>query len=159
MLLASNTVRFLVAVLNAHMTFYHTTKTTASPERIWQLWTGVANWPSWDTELESAALEGNFTEGAKGTLKAVGSPRSTFIISACKPGSSYTFSTRLPLCQLHVTRRLTPLAAGTSFTHEVSFTGLLAPLFGRLLGRRYRQVLPQAMENLKQQAEALSSVA
>jgi hypothetical protein len=60
----------------------------------------------------------------------------------------------LPLCRLNVHRYLQLQPDGTYFTHEVSFQGLLGWLFGRLLGRQFKTVLPGIMENVKQIAES-----
>jgi hypothetical protein len=42
----------------------------------------------------------------------------------------------------------------TQATHGVIFQGLLAPLFGRLIGSGMRKTLPHALAGLKQAAEA-----
>jgi hypothetical protein len=60
---------------------------------------------------------------------------------------------QLPFCKLNVYRYINSRSNDTSFTHEVSFQGLLAPVFGLLLGRQFQTVLPSVMENIKQIAE------
>ena len=50
------------------MKFSHTLKTSASPERIWAIWTDVDRWSAWDTELSHADLEQPFSLGAVGKL-------------------------------------------------------------------------------------------
>ena len=80
---------------------------------------------------------------------------SRFTISELIPRVSYSFTTRLPLCELKVRRRLTRKEGGGAyFTHEVSFVGPLSFVFGNLLGRRYREALPTVMENLLKIAES-----
>ena len=142
------------------MKFAHTLETSASVERIWSLWIAVNRWPTWDSELESAQLTGDFCLGATGQLTPKVGPRSKFEISALDCGNGYRFTTQLPLCQLHVHRFL-ELGEPLKFTHEVSFEGPLAFLFGRVLGKRFQEVLPEVMQALKQLAEqdAESSVA
>ena len=137
------------------MKFDHIVKTSAPPERIWAAWTDVECWPEWDTELDSASLDGSFALGAKGRVKPKRGSAARFSISELIPGESYTLTTRLPLCGLKVRRRLTRKDGGaTYFTHEVSFVGPLASVFGNLLGRRYREALPVVMENLQKIAES-----
>lgn len=137
------------------MKFDHTVETTAPPEKIWTAWIAVERWPEWDTELASATLDGSFALGAKGRLKPKRGPMSEFFISELTPGESYTFTTRLPLCELKVRRHLTPKdGAGAFFTHEVSFDGPLSFVFGNLLGRRYREALPVVIENLRRISES-----
>ncbi len=135
------------------MTFAHTEVVHAPPERVWAVWTDVAGWPRWDTELASASLAGSFAEGSRGTLKPRGTPTASFTLTEVTPGQSYTFATALPLGKLLVRRTLRS-GPEVTFTHEVRFTGLSAPLFGALLGRRYQRALPVAMARLREIAEA-----
>ena len=137
------------------MRFSHTLKTTASPERIWEVWTDVAHWSDWDTELKNAYLEVPFSLGAVGKLTPKTGRVSTFKVSQFNLGKSYTFTLKLPLCRLNIHRYLTDRSDGLYFTHEVSFQGILAFVFGLLLGRQFKAVLPSVMANVKQIAEAV----
>jgi hypothetical protein len=134
--------------------FKHTVKTTASPERIWAIWTDVEHWSEWDTELHNSQLDGLFRLGVIGKLTPKTGRVSTFEISQFSLGNSYTFTVKLPLCKLNVYRYLRSESDGTYFTHEVSFNGLLAMGFGLLLGRKFQVELPTVMENIKRIAEA-----
>jgi hypothetical protein len=137
------------------MHFKHTLQTTATPESIWAVWTDVKRWPSWDTELEEASLAGPFALGAQGILKSKGAPPSTFTISQLDMGRSYTFTTKLPLAQLHVRRYLNDINSATLFTHEVSFSGSLAFVFARVLGGRFQAALPGVMRNIQRIVETV----
>jgi hypothetical protein len=136
------------------MKFSHTLKTTASPEKIWLVWTDVAHWAEWDTELQDARLDGRFGLGAIGQLTPKTGQISKFSISQFSPGQSYTFTVKLPLARLNVYRYLSIHPDGVYFTHEVSFRGFLGFLFGLLLGRQFRSVLPSVMANVKRIAES-----
>jgi hypothetical protein len=136
------------------MKFRHTLKTSAPPEQIWAIWTDVKNWSDWDTELVDSRLEGMFALGAIGKLMPKKGQVATFRIAQMNPGQSYTFTVALPLCRLNVHRHLQLQADGTYFTHEVSFQGLLAWLFGLLLGKQFKAALPGVMENIKRIAES-----
>lgn len=135
------------------MRFANTVETRAPAGRIWALWTDVERWPAWDTELAAASLDGEFAPGAAGSLKPRRGPSSRFVISALEPREGYTFTTRLPLCELNVKRFLASEDGRTRFTHEVWFAGPLAFLFNRLLGPGYKRALPEVMENLRKIAE------
>lgn len=136
------------------MKFSHTLKTSASAAKIWQIWTDVERWSVWDTELYAARLDEPFELGAVGKLTPKQGSVSTFKISQFSPGKSYTFTIKLPLCRLSVQRYLSDRPEGVYFTHEVSFQGLFAVIFGLLLGRKFRSVLPSVMQNVKQIAES-----
>jgi hypothetical protein len=105
------------------MKFSHTIKTSASATKIWPIWNDVAQWSEWDTELYSARLNDSFELGAIGKITPKRGSVSTFKISQFSPGESYTFTIKLPLCQLNVHRYLRDRADGLYFTHEVSFRG------------------------------------
>ncbi|CCH53713.1 hypothetical protein BN8_02829 [Fibrisoma limi BUZ 3] len=147
------TITFLAAAMTAQAQqsnthFSNTLETTASAERIWQIWTDVPNWKEWDSGLQSAELRGPFQVGTKGVLIPDKGPRSTFVIDSIVPNESYTFRTKLPLGSLYVRRYLTSDAGKTRFTHEVWFTGLTKRLFAKALGRNYRAMLPDVMKKI-----------
>lgn len=136
------------------MKFRYTLETSASPEKIWAIWTDVEHWSRWDTELRDAHLSEPFELGAIGKLTPKRGRASTFRISQFNSGTSYTFMLRLPFCSLNVHRYLVSREGITYFTHEVSFHGLLAFIFGLLLGRQFKAALPSVMDNVKSIAEA-----
>jgi uncharacterized protein YndB with AHSA1/START domain len=75
-------------------------------------------------------------------------------ISDVVPGQRYTCTLFLPACRLVLRRSLeTRDGAGTRFTHMVAFEGPFAPLFGQILGRGFRRVLPAVMDRLARIAE------
>jgi hypothetical protein len=135
------------------MKFSHTLKTTAVPAKIWLVWTDVAHWSEWDTELRDALLEGAFGLGSIGQLTPKTGRVARFKVSQFNPGESYTLTVALPLASLNIRRYLKIQSDGVYFTHEVSFGGILAFVFGFLLGRRFRSVLPSVMANVKRIAE------
>lgn len=137
------------SAVKPRLRFSHTVETTATPEQIWQVWTRVADWASWDTELEWAALEGDFQLDAQGQVKPKSGPVCPFTVTELSPGQSYTFSTQLLLCNLVERRWLRQDGELTYFTHEVSFEGLFAPVFCLWLSRRFQSVLPKVMEQLQ----------
>lgn len=135
------------------MKFSHTVKTSASPEKVWAIWIDVEHWSKWDNELVDSRLENSFELGAIGKLTPKKGRVSMFRISQFSQGKSYTLTVELPLCRLNVYRYLQSRSDYTEFTHEVSFQGLLAFVFGLLLGRKFQAALPKVMENVKQIAE------
>ncbi len=136
------------------MKISHTVKTSASPQRIWEIWTDVRNWSDWDTELTDSYLESPFMLEANGKLTPKKGGVTKFRISQLVPGKSYTFQCQLPLCSLNVSRTLDTQSDGTYFTHKVWFEGISAFIFSRILGKQFQAVLPNVMENIKRIAEA-----
>ncbi|MEM8763558.1 MAG: polyketide cyclase [Bacteroidota bacterium] len=133
--------------------FWNTVKTTASPEKIWNIWIDVAHWKSWDIGLKDAEMEGSFDLKAKGHIISLEDRKSKFKVTEFTEGQSYTFKTNLPLGALYVRRYLSVEKDTTFFTHEVWFKGITAGLFAKQFGPKFRDLLPEVMENIKNMAE------
>lgn len=133
---------------NSH--FSYTESTTASPARIWQLWTNTDLWPSWDSGLKKASLEGLFKIGAKGRITPDKGPKTTFLIQELSENNRYKLKFKIPFGKLLLERRLKVESKITYFTHEIQFTGPFKKFMG---GRRYRKMLPGVMKKLKELAE------
>ena len=143
-------------VIGTPKDFSCTLTTTASSERIWQLWTDVAGWPRWDTPLQSASLEASIALGVSGQLVTRNGQRSPFTVTEFSPMSSYTYRTKLPLAALTVRRFFGRKHEDgrLEFTHHVAFSGTLGGLFAALLGRGFMRQLPEVMTKLRQLAES-----
>ena len=134
--------------------FRHTLLTAAAPESVWALWTDVGTWPDWDTELDSAALDGPWAEGARGRLVPRSGPAARFTVTEVSPRAT-AFSTRLPLAALRVRRSWAPAGDGRiAITHEVRFAGLLGGAIASRLGPGFRRALPAVMARLDSLARA-----
>ena len=133
--------------------FWHTIETSASPDAIWSLWTDVSTWKEWDSGLQDARMDEDFTLGSKGQIISLQGRKSKFKVVAYEEGKSYTFKTSLPLGGLYVKRTLQVADGMTVFTHEVWFAGLSAGIFARALGTEFQEMLPAVMEQIKVLAE------
>ena len=125
--------------------------TTASPEEIWNVWTSVDKWSQWDSEIESASINGVFQEGQSGKLKPKGAPEAEFYLSDVRENTSFTTHVLLPLnTKLENWHIIVKKERGESeITHGVRMTGTLSWLFSALLGGKYRKELPLAMDAVR----------
>lgn len=135
--------------------FSHQLETKIDPHKIWQVWIDVANWHEWDTGLAKAEMESPFAIGEKGIITSLEGRKSRFKIVDFQAGQSYTFRTKLLFSNLYVKRYLSHKDGKVFLTHEVWFKGLTAGLFARKFGPRFRNMLPQVMQNVVQKATAL----
>jgi len=133
--------------------FWYTLETSASPEKIWAIWTDVPNWKEWDTGLKNATINSDFELGAKGVITSLENRKSKFKIVDYQEGVSYTLKTKLPLGSLYVKRYLATKNGKTTFTHEVWFKGLTKGIFAKAFGGKFRAMLPDVLENVKAIAE------
>ncbi|HRP33740.1 MAG TPA: SRPBCC family protein [Agriterribacter sp.] len=138
-------------IVTMHIT--HTMLTTASPEKIWNIWTDVKNWKQWDVNLRGARLKGSFQTNVHGVLIPEKGPKANFKVTSCTPNFSYTVTTKLPLSQIHIHRFIGYHNMKTTFTHELWFEGPLGWMWWKLFGRKVSGNFSQTMEKVKQLAE------
>jgi Polyketide cyclase / dehydrase and lipid transport len=136
------------------MNFQHSVNIAAKPADIFNLYANVDGWPKWDPEVIESSINGTFTPGAIGMIKPKGGPKSKIELIEVKPNVGFTIQCKLPLCVMTFGHELVPEGSTTTATHRVTFTGLLAPLFGRLIGTGIERTLPTSLQGLKQAAEA-----
>ena len=135
--------------------FSHQLETKVDPHKIWQVWIDVSNWQEWDIGLKNAEMESPLALGKKGVITSLEGRKSRFKIVAFQAGQSYTFRTKLLFSNLYVKRYLSHKDGKVFLTHEVWFKGLTAGLFARQFGSRFRNMLPQVMQNVVQKAASL----
>lgn len=127
--------------------------TSASPEKVWRIWSDVKNWKNWDSALLDSSLEGAFDKDAHGILVPEKGPATSFTISSCQPNFSYTVNTQLPFAKMYIRRLIGYNNHKTMITNEVWMEGPLSSFWWRMVGRKYQQKLPQIMEKFRKLAE------
>jgi Polyketide cyclase / dehydrase and lipid transport len=140
--------------LGTSMKFEHSLDIAADPATIYQLYADVADWPQWDPEVLESSINGSFASGTKGSVKPKGGPKSEMTFLDVKPNSFFAVQCKLPLCVMRFEHELAAKGRTTTATHRVTFTGFLAPLFGRLIGNGIKRTLPATMAGLKLAAES-----
>ncbi len=136
------------------MNFQNSVHIAAAPADIFNLYADVHGWSKWDPEVVESSISGAFTAGAVGMIKPKGGPKSKIEFIEVKPNVAFTARCKLPLCVMTFEHELAPKGSTTTATHRVTFAGLLAPLFGRLIGTGIQRTLPATLEGLKRAAEA-----
>jgi carbon monoxide dehydrogenase subunit G len=68
-------------------------------EKMWSIWTDIENWNHWINSVESSALEGNFENGVKGSMKIKGRSSSFRIVEVVE-NESFICRSKLPLCTM-----------------------------------------------------------
>ncbi|MEM9885645.1 MAG: SRPBCC family protein [Bacteroidota bacterium] len=129
--------------------FHHTIGINCEQAEAWQLLTNVSDWHKWDTEIKKAAIFGEFGLGVRGELIPKTGPKLSFEISEYSEGNFYAFKTKMPVGYLLIKRELYKKGKITYFKDDIQFTGLLKRLFGIMLGRDFKTVLPEVMQNFK----------
>ena len=136
------------------MQFEASTIIDAPTATVFALYADVAGWPSWDPDLKSASLPGNFVSGATGEVVPHSGPKSALHFVEVIHGKSVRMECKLPLGMMHFDYELKTQGKSTVATHRTTFSGLLAPIWSRLIGSGMKKTLPAALAGLKKRAEA-----
>jgi hypothetical protein len=136
------------------MKFEESTSILTTPSKVFSVYSAVSGWPTWDSEVEYASLDGEFILGAEGKIKPKGAPESKIKIIELTETKSFTIECNLPLCKMHFIHIITPEGSGSRVKNLLEFTGLLAPLFGRLIGKSIYKTMPKTLAGLKRHVES-----
>jgi len=125
----------------------------ADPSTVFAAYKEVSGWSQWDPETESASLDGSFAVGTTGKIKPKGAPQSKMKLIEVTENQSFTVECRLPLCKMHFVHLMSADTAGTDLVNRIEFSGLLGPIFGRLIGKGIDKSLPESLKGLKEYVE------
>ena len=128
-------------------------KSNASKEQIWKLWADVPNWYTWDDQVLSSSLNGDFKIGQTGELIPKGGPKSQFEIIEVSPKKSFTNRSKLPLTIMDFIHEMKEKEGQIIVTHKVQISGMLTFLFSRLIGNKIIEELPKALIALSNKAQ------
>lgn len=138
------------------MKFEEFVSISAVPHQIFSVYSAVASWPDWDAEVESASLNGEFRLGAEGKIKPKGAPESKITIVELTENQSFTVECNLPLCKMRFIHLINAAGGGSKVINRLEFTGLLSPLFVRLIGKSISKTMPHTLSGLKTYIETKS---
>lgn len=132
----------------------HRTVVNAPAEVLFAIYQDVANWSTWDPDTKSAFIDGPFAVGNRGRLTPTKGNTVPMVLTQVEPNRCFTVESKIPMFRMVFEHILSPVASGTEVLHRVTFSGLLAPLLGRMLVRQLNTGLPVTLGNLKSLAES-----
>jgi len=136
------------------MQFEEKIRIQAPADKVFATYANVAGWPEWDQDVVSASLDGDFKNGTSGKLKPKGSPETKIQLMDVTDNEAFTVECKLPLCKMHFEHELAAAGDETEVVNRVVFSGLLAPVFGRLIGGGIAKGMPASLQGLKNHIEA-----
>jgi hypothetical protein len=125
-----------------------TKETTKASQEIWNMYTDVLNWNTWDAAVISSELFGDFLVGTKGILKPKGGPSATFILTEVTENISFTSRSFLPLAYIDFIHSIVDLGDVRQVTHTIEMGGFLSPIFKLLIGINLANGLEEAVESI-----------
>ncbi|MEM7307088.1 MAG: SRPBCC family protein [Planctomycetota bacterium] len=123
-------------------------RTDVAAEALWAVLADVAGWPAIDRGIADLRIDEEPRVGAEFALKPHGGPRIRFSIERFEPPREYADRCCMPGASMTTVHRLTPDGEGTLMEIEIHVRGPLAPLWGRLVGRKHARGLGAQTERL-----------
>jgi uncharacterized protein YndB with AHSA1/START domain len=130
--------------------------TTASPERVWNLWRDPNNWSRWNSGIASAQVDGPIANGARGKMTT--NRGSTHNVTFSNVIEQRGFSMSMdgpPLTSFTFNCGITPEGSGSRIAQYVAISGPLAFLFGPMMGTEMAKQFVPVLDDLAGAAEAM----
>jgi uncharacterized protein YndB with AHSA1/START domain len=133
----------------------HSIETSATPSRIWRLWSDVHRWPEWNGDIERIELHGPFAAGSTIVMTPVGDePVELRIAEAVEP-ELFVDEADLGEVVVRTTHRVQELGDGQArITYRMEITGPAADTLGAQIGPEISGDFPETLSALAQRAEA-----
>jgi hypothetical protein len=134
--------------------------TSAEPETLWRVLSEVAEWPRWHPGYMAASIEGELTEGARGTVTLPNGAVRPFIVWEADPPRFLRYGTVDFGNEVAFAYRFNQTGDGrTSVTTSATIRGWLSPVLARLFGRVIAGYKPDELRQLIAAAESPRLVA
>jgi uncharacterized protein YndB with AHSA1/START domain len=134
--------------------YQHAVETTAAPQTLWDLWTDVASWPTWNEGIETIEIEGPFAVGTRFTMTPPGDEPIVMKLVEVEPGRSFADEMDGGEFTVLTAHRLDPTEDGrTRVTYRTEITGPAADEVGPQLGPAITADFPDVLAALVRLAE------
>jgi len=132
-----------------------TMEASASPERVWRIWSDVGTWPRWNPDVLSIELEGPFVSGARGKMTTKAGGTHQIMLRNVQPGRSFELETApIPLGRFQFACEVRPASGGAStISQSISIGGPLGPLYSAMMASRIAASFEPILKGLKAAAE------
>jgi hypothetical protein len=137
--------------------FEHSVECKVDRNFAWQFWTNVSNWPVVDSSVESAALDGSFQSGTKGSTKPRDGEAVHWQLDDVQDGRSAIVIIHVPGAALRCAWKFQDSGIrATRITQRVSIEGERAQDYLSTVAPELEKGIPAGMRKL---AEAMEQVA
>jgi hypothetical protein len=132
-------------------------ETELTPEVLWPVLANISGWAEIDENIEMISIETAPAAGSKFFLKPKGGPRLAFTIGDFLPPATYSDICSMPGATMKTTHQLRR-GEVTTIDIQITIQGILAPLWGQLVGRKHAQGLPAQTARFIAAAQSIQAV-
>ena len=125
-----------------------------SKEDIYALWSNVNDWASWNSDIESAKLEGAFEEGSYFTMVLVGGQKVRIQLFKIESNKMFTDVTTFPLAKMYGIHEIIEKEDELELRATIKIEGLLSFVWKKLVANKIANKLGEDMDRLIQVAKS-----
>ena len=127
----------------------YTQKVTGiSVQRIWDVYSDVENWPSWQDDVQFAHLDGPFEGGGVIRFKPKGGPKVRIELNEVEAPSRFVDTTRFPLARMIDVHEFVESEEGVEIRNTTSVEGPLAWVWRKLVAEGVANSCPEQTSQL-----------
>ena len=129
-------------------------ETTASPDRVWQIWSDMSTWEEWNPNVSTMDWQGGFVSGSTGVMNTKAGQHHSMQLLDVQPGRGFALVTSVvPGTKFRFHCRIEPAGAKTKISQTVEVGGPLGPVMGGMLGPQVSKEFGTLLANLARKAE------
>lgn len=129
-------------------------ETTASPDRVWRVWSDMSTWGKWNPNVSTMDWNGAFVAGSTGVMNTRAGQHHQMELVDVQPGKSFQLETSVvPGTRFHFNCRIEATGAKTRVSQTVEVRGPLGGVAGWMLGPQVSKEFGALLAGLAREAE------
>jgi uncharacterized protein YndB with AHSA1/START domain len=130
-------------------------ETTASPDKVWRIWSDMSTWGQWNPNVTNMDWQGGFTSGSTGVMNTPSGQHHKMKLVDVQPGRAFALLTSVvPGTRFRFNCRIEPDGAKTKVSQTIEVGGPLGPILGGVLGPQVSKDFGILLANLARKAES-----
>jgi hypothetical protein len=127
---------------------------TASPDRVWKIWSDTTTWGEWNPNVSTMELQGAFDSGSTAIMNTRAGQHHKMRILDVQPGRGFALETNVvPGTTFRFNCRIEPVGAESKISQTVEVKGPLGGILGGMLGPQVSKEFGTLLANLAKKAE------
>lgn len=117
-------------------------------KQIWQVWSDINNWYTWDHDIKWAKIEAPFQNGSIFYLKPKSGPKVKITLIDVVRDQSFTDLAIFPGAKMYSIHNLTDIDSKVELTHTIRMEGLLSFVWWHIVGKNVAEAMEQQSQKL-----------
>lgn len=129
-------------------------ETTASPDRVWRVWSDMSTWGDWNPNVSTMEWTGGFVQGSEGVMNTRAGQHHKMTLAEVQPGRFFALETSVvPGTRFRFNCRVEAPGGKTRISQMVEVKGPLGPILQGMLGPQVSKEFGTLLANLAKKAE------